>query len=86
MILFRDGEPAAAAVGAQPKGVARAPARTRVETRPSALGALGRVLLPEYGTGDGAHARAGSSTRLSTRMPCTKTIAPPSQPPRVSST
>ena len=31
---------------------------------------------------DRRDARAvGSSTRLSTRMPCTKTIAPPSQPP-----
>ena len=45
------------------------------------LTALGFFL---FGVRDGQTARpAGSSLSLSTRMPCTKTIAPPSQPPSV---
>ena len=83
MILFKDGEPAAAAIGAQPKGALERSARARPSRRSRRL-LLRRFLL---WCREPAHAarRAGSSTRFSTRMPCTKTIEPPSQPPSVSS-
>ena len=81
MVLFQDGEPAAAAIGAQPKSAIETqlglgPASTNGSER---LGPL-RLLLLRVGTGETARA-VGSSTRLSTRMPWTKTMAPPSQPP-----
>ena len=80
MILFRDGEPAAAAIGAQPKGaLERSLGLTSRASRPTSP----RLPPLASGTGDAAR-RAGSSTRFSTRMPCAKTIAPPSQPPSVS--
>ena len=64
MVLFRDGEQAAVAVGAQPKGALE---------RSLGLGRPTRLLLPSAsssGCGTGETARlAGSSTRFSTRMP-----------------
>ena len=82
IVLFKDGEPAAAAIGAQPKGAIEkqlglADERLRGAPRLSASSFSG------CGSGEAARA-AGSSTRLSTRIPCTNTFAPPSQPPTVS--
>src|SRR3977135_59728 len=75
MILFKNGEPAAAAIGAQPK-----PALER------ALGLAGDSegyppsarSFSACGMGETARP-AGSFLRVSRRMPCTKTIAPPNQ-------
>ena len=71
MILFKDGEPAAAAIGARPKGdlerqlgLAEAAAVSVGEPRPPPL--------PSPGAAPGRRRAAlGSSTRLSTRIPCT---------------
>ena len=85
MILFKDGEPAAAAVGAQPKGALE---RSLGIAEGSAL-AYPSTAYPfaasSFSSVTGIAARcAGSSGRLRTRMPCTNVIAPPSQPPTLS--
>ena len=64
MVLFRDGEPAAAAVGAQPKGALERSPRPHGRIGPTSL----RLLLLVSGPAT-PHRRAGSSTRFSTRMP-----------------
>ena len=63
MILFKDGEPSQVAVGAQPKGALERSLglASRVASSPLASSS-------GWGTGDVARL-AGSSTRLSTRMP-----------------
>ena len=78
MILFKDGEPAQVAIGAQPEGRARALARPR-----SRVASCSAASSSGWGIGEVARL-AGSSTRFSTRMPWMNTTAPPSQPPSVS--
>src|SRR3954465_6896321 len=78
IVLFKDGEPAAAVIGAQPKGaIERGLGLSENGAQASACSFSG--------CGTGPTARwVGSSTRLSTRIPCTKTIEPPSHPPTAS--
>ena len=62
IVLFKGGEPAATAIGAQPKGALERSSVSRPNSYFSAASSSG------LGTGDTARC-AGSSTRFSTRIP-----------------
>src|SRR5262245_5939112 len=70
--------------GRPPENVAREGARALGVSGLSGGGrqALSAISFSLCGTGETARS-VGSFTRLSTRIPCTKTTAPPSQPPSV---